>query len=389
MKIYEIGTGYTEIPAKIGAATEIVAYNLFLSFSKLTGVSSEIVDITFDKKADPKKNFNLVFIPEKYKTVDDKGVIHVVRRLLYSWKLAFTLTKLVKQSNTETILHFHNQFNFFFFYILNKRMLRSRNVRTAFTVHSSSWSFAGKVPRNLLLEKYAIKKSNKVIAITKAIKENILINERSAGKVFAAKISCIHNGVNTETYKPLEGIQKKNRFINIGSVCDRKDQLGTIVLLADFLKEHNYEFVFAGKIIDGQYLKKIEDYVEANGLSAHVRFLGEIEPGASLNQAYNESKAYISTSKKEAGLSLVVLESLSAGLTVFLSRSFDVSLADFSDLPDTIRSIERETFNDDLVALSETDNKKLVDLGKTSRAFVEGHLSWDAIAQQHHQAFRT
>ena len=46
MKIYEIGTGYTSIPAKMGAATEIVVEELTKSFIILTSVFSNIFFIS-------------------------------------------------------------------------------------------------------------------------------------------------------------------------------------------------------------------------------------------------------------------------------------------------------------------------------------------------------
>lgn len=44
MKIFEIGTGYTSIPARMGAATEIVVAELTTSMQKL-GEDVTIVDI--------------------------------------------------------------------------------------------------------------------------------------------------------------------------------------------------------------------------------------------------------------------------------------------------------------------------------------------------------
>ena len=50
MKIYEIGTGYTPIPAQMGAATEIVVEDLTHSFIK-SGIDAEIIDIKAQQRA--------------------------------------------------------------------------------------------------------------------------------------------------------------------------------------------------------------------------------------------------------------------------------------------------------------------------------------------------
>lgn len=389
MRIIEIGTGYTGMPAKIGAATEIVAYNLFLSFSKKEQVIPGLIDITFNKGTLGSYEKMYIYIPERYNVINDKGAVHVIRRLLYSFRLAFFLRKLIKKNEDKLILHFHNQFNFFLFYIINHSFAKKKGVKTAFTVHSSSWSFADKVPAKLLLETYSIKKADKIIAITTAIKRTILLKVKSKKELFAENIFSIHNGVNADMYYREKDVIRKNQFINIGSVCDRKNQLATIKLLADFLKEYSFRFVFAGKIIEPEYLQTIYDYLKENALEEHVEFLGEIEPGEQLNKAYNESKAYISSSKMEAGLSLVVLEALSTGLPVFLSESFNVSLADFNHLPSTIKSTDSNDFNTELKNLVSADDNEWISISHNSRQFILDHLSWDSIAEQHYQAFNS
>ena len=51
MKIYEIGRGYTPIPAQMGAATEIVVEELTRSFIK-NNIDETIIDIKAQKRAE-------------------------------------------------------------------------------------------------------------------------------------------------------------------------------------------------------------------------------------------------------------------------------------------------------------------------------------------------
>ena len=111
MKIYEIGTGYTPIPAKMGAATEIVVEELAKSFQK-KGKDVTILDI----KADDRLRNNLpiieVNVPDKFTSTDVQlGIMHKLKRVVYSISLAQSLKKIIKRSNEKIVLHFHNQYN--------------------------------------------------------------------------------------------------------------------------------------------------------------------------------------------------------------------------------------------------------------------------------------
>ncbi len=113
--IIEIGTGYTSIPAQIGAATEIVVEELAKSASA-QGLNVIVFDI--NDKNRPENNFNIheVYVPGFLaNSVEYKlGFIHKLKRIVYSISLSLKLVRFIKH-NQQYILHFHNQFNFFFF----------------------------------------------------------------------------------------------------------------------------------------------------------------------------------------------------------------------------------------------------------------------------------
>ena len=64
MKIYEIATGYTPIPAQMGAATEIVVEELTRSFLK-NGENVEIIDIKAKERAKTDLPISEVKVPAK------------------------------------------------------------------------------------------------------------------------------------------------------------------------------------------------------------------------------------------------------------------------------------------------------------------------------------
>ena len=116
MKIFEIGTGYTSIPAKIGAATEIVVEELTSSLLRL-GYDATIVDIKDSKRAATSLPITEVYMPQLFNTTDTTlGIVHKLKRVLYSISLTFKLHRIIKRcTESKIVLHFHNQYNLFFF----------------------------------------------------------------------------------------------------------------------------------------------------------------------------------------------------------------------------------------------------------------------------------
>lgn len=88
MKIYEIGTGYTPIPAQMGAATEIVVEELTRSLIK-NGVDATIIDIKAQNRAECELPIIEVGVPKIFTKTDvSLGIMHKLKRVCYSISLA-------------------------------------------------------------------------------------------------------------------------------------------------------------------------------------------------------------------------------------------------------------------------------------------------------------
>ena len=110
MKIYEIGTGYTPIPAQMGAATEIVVEGLTRAFLK-QNVPVEIVDIRAKNRSETDLPIRETWVPACFSGTDVKlGLMHKLKRVVYSVSLACTLRRILKESDEKIVLHFHNQY---------------------------------------------------------------------------------------------------------------------------------------------------------------------------------------------------------------------------------------------------------------------------------------
>lgn len=94
MKVFEIGTGYTSIPARMGAATEIVVAELTTSMMKI-GEDVTIIDIKDKHRMPTQLPIEEVYMPQFFSSTDTKlGIIHKLKRVLYSISLTYKLHKI-------------------------------------------------------------------------------------------------------------------------------------------------------------------------------------------------------------------------------------------------------------------------------------------------------
>lgn len=341
MKIFEIGTGYTSIPAKIGAATEIVVEELALSMKK-QGYDVTVVDIKDTKRLKSSLPIEEVYMPQFFSSTDTKlGVIHKLKRVLYSISLTYKLHKLIRKCEDENVcLHFHNQYNLYFFLMLTSKKVR-RHVTIGYTVHSHVWFGKWEEVRDIIgkryfQEVYCCQHADKVFVLNEIIASML----KQHYNVDAKRIVNVINGVNVETYndevvkqedvnflKKKYGLQDKKVVFQVGSVCDRKNQLETLRLLLPLMKEDkDIVMMYAGGIIDNVYAESIQKLAIEEGLNDRVLYVGEVSPGYQLNLLYSLADVAFMNSKSEA-FALVIAEALSARRPIFINKAIMQSLA--------------------------------------------------------------
>lgn len=336
MKIFEIGTGYTSIPAKIGAATEIVVEELTTSMLK-QGHDVTIVDIRDIHRQSTSLPIIEVNVPYFFSSTDLKlGLVHKLKRVLYSMSLTYKLHRLLRKQKSKVILHFHNQYNLFFFLKLTPVKVRSKII-ISYTIHSYIWQgdwddIKDIIHKRYFKEVYCCKQADKVFALNEKTTEHLRYL-----KVDPKKINLIANGVNTLIYHPLSiskrneliqqmKLEKKNVFFQAGSICERKNQLTSLKLLLPLMKENkSIVFIYAGGVISTEYKMNIDNFIIFNNISEQVFYVGELKPGKVLNEYYNISKAFLFPSTSE-GFSLVILEAMSAGVPVLIDAKSGLKL---------------------------------------------------------------
>ena len=393
MKIYEIGTGYTPIPAKRGAATEIVVEELARVFIR-RGMPAAIVDIASPDRGDFDLPVEEVPVPGMFTGTDVQlGLLHKAKRVVYSIALAGALKKLIKGQQGRIVLHFHNQYNMFFFLLLTPGRLRRRCL-LAYTNHSYIWhgdweEIAGDIRKKYFQEVFCMRHADRVYVLNGNTEKNLT---EHLG-IPSDRIIRTDNGVNTERYRPLSGEEKerireklhlkgKKVFLQVGSVCDRKNQLGALQLLEPVLKKNREAvFVYAGGLISEEYQESVLAFAASAGLEDQVRYLGELEPGEGLNELYNMAEMLVFPSKAE-GFSLVILEAMSAGVPVVIPDSLQFRLA--GECLRFGNAGEFERLAEELILNGERQ-KELS--GKARRAVLEEY-SWERIAAAYCRSWR-
>lgn len=329
MKIYEIGTGYTSIPAQIAAATETVVEELSKALLEL-GENVYIVDIEDSQRKSIDVPLLEVPFPRFLQKCDQGlGLFHKFKRVCYSLALTQKLHSLIRKETETVILHFHNQYNLFFFQLLTPRSLKKK-VKSVYTNHNGHWSRPWKDAEQLLRRRYfqeiyCMKKTDKVFVLNPKMEQNILQNLKLPSEC----VRTIDNGVNIERYHPLSeeerqkyrkqwNLDERLLILQVGSVNENKGQIRTLEYLLPQLKNNKQLlFGYAGGIVDKAYDQALLDLAEQEGVEDQLRYFGMLTPGDELNHLFNCAEATIHSSEYEA-FSLVLLESLAAGVPVIL-----------------------------------------------------------------------
>ena len=390
MKIYEIGTGYTPIPAQVAAATESVVEELTKAYMNM-GQQVEIIDISSSCRAEHNLPITQVKVPSVFTKSDvSLGLVHKLKRVVYSVFLALKLKKILKNLKEKVIFHFHNQYNLFFFIKLVPQKLRSKAV-VVYTNHNGLWCKEWNEVKDVLHSRYfqeiaAMKSADFVFVLNENTKKNV-VSELGIDK---KKVFVIRNGVNTDTYKPLDDLNIKSRYnlsdkrviLQVGSVYENKGQARVAEMLAPLLKNSkNLVYAYVGGIVSQEYAETVKNTAEQYDVSDKVVYLGTASPGEEMNALYNIADATVFASEYE-GFPLVCVESVSAGVPVIFCSDISINLGDGCIVTTPEKAVDDIEKN----ILGNTDEyKKLCVLARENAV---KNYSWQRIADEYIRAVK-
>lgn len=392
MKIFEIGTGYTPIPAQVAAATESVVEELAKSYLQMQQ-DVEIIDISTENRAKNKLPITQVKVPSFFTKSDvSLGIVHKLKRVVYSVFLAFKIKKILKNLNEKAVLHFHNQYNLFFFTKLVPENIRAKAI-IAYTNHNGMWSKNWDEVKDTLHKRYfqeisAMKNADLVFALNEKTRENIITHLN----IESDRVIRIGNGVNTDIYRPLSeneieetkkkyNLNGKRVILQVGSVYENKGQARVVEMLSPLLKKQSDTiYAFLGGIVSQEYFERVKKMAEALGVANKVIYLGTAVPGEEMNRIYNIAEATVFASEYE-GFPLVCVESVSAGIPVVICSDLSVNLGDGCLITETDKAanvIEK-------MILSQSEEYK--NLCICARRNAENNYSWQKIARDYLTSF--
>jgi glycosyltransferase involved in cell wall biosynthesis len=389
MKIYEIGTGYTSIPAQVAAATESVVEELTKAFLNMAQ-PVEILDISSSNRPVHDLPIVEVEVPSVFTKSDvSLGVVHKMKRVVYSIALASKLKKILKEENEKVVFHFHNQYNLFFFLKIVPEKLRKKAV-IAYTNHNGMWSLPWDEVETVLRRRYfqeieAMKNADLVFTLNEGMRRNVIDHLGVASD----KVIRISNGVNTEVYHPLPseqvdeiktkyGLNGKNIILQIGSINENKGQERAVKLLEPLLKkDRSLVYAYVGGIVSDEYHTCVRNTAKELGVDSQVVYLGTVSPGKEMNELYNAASATIFLSKYE-GFALVCIEALSAGVPVVLCSGTLLNLGDgcIESGPESIGA--------DMSAILYSESNSIK---HDARKNAEEHYTWNKVAHDYLAGF--
>ena len=272
--------------------------------------------------------------------------------------------------------------------LVPRKLLKKATI--AYTVHSYIWGtqweeIEATVKKKYFQEIHCVKNAD-IVLVLNDITIDHFVNRLGVSR---EKIHKIINGVNIDRYAPLSkeriaslkqelDLADKKVIFQVGSVCERKNQLGSVKMLADYMRTHrDVVYMYAGGIIDDEYQGSITDFAGENDISDQVRYAGELAPGKQLNEYYNVADCSVFTSKLES-FGLVIIEAISSGTPVVLGSNLMFELN---------RGYSMYRTKEEFVSMVDA----AINNGKASREEnmdVLNKYSWDSVADTHIALFK-
>lgn len=237
-----------------------------------------------------------------------------------------------------------------------------------------------------VFESKLLRRSEKIIAVSEYTKRELLKHY----KVKRRKIQVVHNGVNTQKFRPPKdkseikkqmGFKKKDRIVlYVGRLYSRKGLYTLIKAIPRVTRKHkDVNFVIAGEGLHNER-EKLAHFAAKLGVKENTIFTGYF-PDEKLPKLYQASDIFLFPTLYE-NLPFAVLEALSTGLPVVTTR--------VGGIPEVITNGKNgflvETSNPEELADRTSslleDPRKASKMGRKGRKVVEEKFDWRHIVEE-------
>lgn len=178
-----------------------------------------------------------------------------------------------------------------------------------------------------------------------------------------------------------------HKIVGVGAIFDARDFIYIIKIFKKLLIEYPKLKLI---IIGHEYTDKTRKYVESEGLSSKVNFLGEIEHNEVIKQLKEADIHCMMLSGKYVGIGTSNLESMLVGTPIV------------SNIPDNIFSSKRLLDMRDYIYTSGNDEEILIKklktvldneavrkkIGESGQRFVEENLNWERVVEAYKTSFK-
>lgn len=198
-------------------------------------------------------------------------------------------------------------------------LLSKQRVPVIITCHHTYWQQSIYINSQrwkkvfIPFERATYQRSDRVICVSRDTRD-VLVREYG---IEETKVTVIPNGVNTENYFPMDGVDKEPRsLLYVGRIDGRKG-VDFLVSAIPAVRDRypDVKLYIGGK---GEATGEIRRIISENGLSRNVDLLGYI-PEEQLNTWYNRVECVVVPSRLE-GFGLTVIEAMAAGTPVIGTR---------------------------------------------------------------------
>lgn len=244
---------------------------------------------------------------------NDKSIFYVIKeRFAFLWRI-FGVKKEISENQIDIYHGLSNELP----YNLNKSKVKSVLTMhdVIFRVYPKFYPLIDRMIYNIKA-RYSCKQADYIVAVSECTKKDVM----KYYHVPSDKISVVYQGCNNLFYHTYLEEEKKaiqqnyglpsTFLLSVGTIEERKNILQIVKALKTLPEDIHFVAIGKGK----GYAKKVQEYIDANGLTDRVHFLTGV-PLVDLPLIYQLAKIFVYTSLYE-GFGIPIVEAQACGLPV-------------------------------------------------------------------------